>query len=645
MSLTIRDTNTDLVALTGQAKPAPPMMAQALAKPSGGRRLSITAPAVKSLGVALMREGLLSSDDLVLALSLQKRHRGRLCDILLSREMIAEGPLYAAQARHWNVRLIDPLSKPPDPRLIDKIGAATCLREGIVPWQTVGQVVVVATAYPEEFAKHYKMLREALGPVVMALAPVSQLHTATMRSRAALLCHAAENRVAAQESCRNYGSEGLATKVAFGLALVCLALWLSPTFVAMTFTFWASLTLFLSMALRLGAVIAALRKAKPLPPPPIIARLPTVSIMVALFKEGDIAPRLIRRLDRLDYPRDLLDILLVVEENDNLTREALRCVDMPPWMRVVVVPDAPLKTKPRALNFGLDLCRGSIIGVYDAEDAPEPSQIRKVVDRFYQRDGDVACLQGILDFYNPNTNWLSRCFTMEYATWFRIILPGLQRMGLAIPLGGTTLFFRRAALEELGGWDSHNVTEDADLGMRLARHGYRAEILDTVTEEEANCRTLPWVKQRSRWLKGYMMTWAVHMRDPWLLWQQLGPWKFFGFQVLFLCTLSQFLLAPVLWSFWLVPFGGIHPFAAALSPTALVGLIGLYLFTEAINLTLNVMGLYKTKHKMNKVWVATLHFYFPLGALASYKAAWEMVTKPFYWDKTSHGHFDQSAPH
>jgi len=313
-------------------------------------------------------------------------------------------------------------------------------------------------------------------------------------------------------------------------------------------------------------------------------------------------------------------------------------------MRVVVVPDGPLKTKPLALNFALDMCRGSIIGVYDAEDAPEPAQIRKVVDRFYQRGADVACLQGVLDFYNPRTNWLSRCFTMEYATWFRIILPGMQHLGLALPLGGTTLFFRRAVLEELGAWDAHNVTEDADLGIRLARHGYRTELLETVTEEEANCRALPWVKQRSRWLKGYMMTYAVHMRQPRLLWRQLGPKQFAGFQVLFLCTLSQFLLAPVLWSFWVLPLGLPHPLAAALPDAVMFAIMGLFLATEITNLAATYMAMRRTNHKMNPLWILTLHFYFPLGALASYKAAWEMVTKPFYWDKTSHGHFDAARP-
>jgi cellulose synthase/poly-beta-1,6-N-acetylglucosamine synthase-like glycosyltransferase len=644
MTASISIAKADLMSLDNHNGLDNPL-SQVLPNGLGGHRISITAPSAKTLGISLLCEGILSADDLVMALSLQKRHSGRLCNIFLSRQMIREKPLYQALARHWNVRLVDPILDPADPRLIDRIGAATCLREGVLPWRTVGQVVVVATAHPEDFSKHSKLLREAFGSVVFALTPASQIQAAVMKARAAPLNYAAETRVAIAESCRNFGSEWLTTTVALCIGLVCLGLWLSPIFVALAFTFWASLTLFLSTALRIGAVIAALRRTDPPEPPPIIARLPRVSIMVALFKEGDIAPRLIRRLDRLDYPRDLLDILLVVEENDHLTRDALQMVDLPPWIRVVVVPDGPLKTKPRALNFGLDLCRGSIIGVYDAEDAPEPSQIRKVVDRFYQRDADVACLQGILDFYNPNTNWLSRCFTMEYASWFRVILPGLQRLGFAIPLGGTTLFFRRAALEELGGWDSHNVTEDADLGIRLARHGYRTEMLDAVTEEEANCRALPWVRQRSRWLKGYMMTWVVHMRDPALLLRQLGAWKFFGFQVLFLCTLSQFLLAPVLWSFWLVPLGVPHPLVSALPPMVMLGLIGLYLMTEVINLTLNITGLRRTKHSMSKLWVVTLHFYFPLGALASYKAAWEMVTKPFYWDKTSHGHFDQSAPH
>ena len=193
--------------------------------------------------------------------------------------------------------------------------------------------------------------------------------------------------------------------------------------------------------------------------------------MVPLFAEADIAPRLIERIGRQTYPKELLDILLVVEEDDAITREALMRARLPHWMRVVPVPDGPLRTKPRALNYALNFCRGSLIGVWDAEDAPDPEQIHDIVRRFDRAAPDVACLQGVLDFYNPRHNWLTRCFTVEYAAWFRGLLPGLARLGLVVPLGGTTLFFRRAILEEIGGRDGPNNNQGADLGLRLAPRG------------------------------------------------------------------------------------------------------------------------------------------------------------------------------
>jgi cellulose synthase/poly-beta-1,6-N-acetylglucosamine synthase-like glycosyltransferase len=362
--------------------------------------------------------------------------------------------------------------------------------------------------------------------------------------------------------------------------------------------------------------------------------------MVALYRESNIASRLTARLSKLDYPRQLLDILLVVEADDQLTREALSKTNLPGWMRVVVVPNGAVKTKPRALNYALDHCRGSIIGVYDAEDAPEPDQIRKVVDRFYQRGPEVVCLQGSLDYYNPNTNWIARCFTIEYASWFRLFLPGIERLGLAIPLGGTTLFFRRRALEELGGWDAQNVTEDADLGIRLFRHGYRTELIETTTFEEANCRSFPWIKQRSRWIKGYMMTWLTHMRDPRMLWCQLGAWQFIGFQVQFLGSFAQTLLAPLLWSLWIIPFGLNHPLAVAMGPNGFTSLYIAMSVTTLLGIAFDMEGLRRSQHKMNPLWVLTLMIYHPLATFAAYKALWELMTKPFYWDKTSHGHFD-----
>jgi len=499
---------------------------------------------------------------------------------------------------------------------------------------------VVATSRPEDFQRLRPRLERDLGPVLMAIAPASGVETAIHARRGPRLALAAENRVAEAESARGWGRpEGRTALVFAGLMAVTLA-WLSPLGLARAFLGIALLSLVFSVALKLAAGIAALRRPPQEPPalPPI--RLPQVSVIVALYRESDIAPRLIRRLSRLDYPRELLDVVLAVESDDRMTREALDATALPPWMRVVTVPPGRVKTKPRALNLALDHCRGAIIGIYDAEDAPEPGQIRKVVDRFHARGPEVACLQGVLDYYNPHTNWLSRCFTIEYATWFRLILPGIARLGLAVPLGGTTLFFRRSVLEELGGWDAHNVTEDADLGIRLARRGYRTELVDTVTGEEANCRAIPWIKQRSRWIKGYMMTWAVHMRQPALLWRQLGPRRFAGFQVMFLGSILQSLLAPLMWSFWVLPFGLWHPLAATMTRGELGLMVTLFLLSEAVNLTLGIIALRRSGHRIPALWVPTLQLYFPLAALAAYKGLWEMIVRPYYWDKTNHGLYD-----
>ena len=312
------------------------------------------------------------------------------------------------------------------------------------------------------------------------------------------------------------------------------------------------------------------------------------------------------------------------------------------------VPPGPLKTKPRALNYALNFCRGDIVGVWDAEDRPASDQLHKIARGFAAAAPDVACLQGQLDYFNPRSNWLARCFTIEYASWFRANLPGIARLGLVVPLGGTTLFFRRDVLEKLGGWDAWNVTEDADLGVRLVRHGWRTELIDTTTDEEANCRALPWIKQRSRWLKGYAMTWAVHMRNPLRLWRDLGARRFVGFQVQFLGTMSQYLLAPVLWSFWLLTLGLPHPLREPLSQLwsgyAIPAVFAIFLASETIGMAVNLWAVRGRKHRHLISWVPLMHLYFPLGCLAGWKAIYEVVTNPFYWDKTAHGVFEENEP-
>ena len=596
----------------------------------------------KPLGQILLDMGLVSSDNLLLALEAQSRQVGYLGDILIARNLISEDQLTAALARQYQTSYFTQSQPLPDPVLIDRLGLQRCLQLQCLPWQRAGDVTVIASARPAQFEQHRGELEALFGPLAMVIIGEACLHNALLKTRRNRMKLWAETCVAEAESCRKLHSRWFGNVLCLCAAsLVALAV-IDPLRVMMALTFLASFFLLINSILKIAAAFAIHRYRPKFVPPPTAAnqfvrhRKPVVSILVPLHNEPKVVRRLINRLSRLTWPRELLDILIVVEEHDHATRAALATCELPRWMRVIAVPDAPLKTKPRALNYAMLFARGTIIGVYDAEDAPEPAQIHKVVACFQSGPPNLACVQGVLDFYNSRENWLSRCFAIEYATWFRVILPGMQRLGLAVPLGGTTLFFRRDILEALGGWDAHNVTEDADLGIRLARHGYYTQLLDTVTLEEANCRPIPWIKQRSRWLKGYAVTWLVHMRAPRQLWRQLGPRQFFGVQVLFLGTLVQFMLAPLLWSFWLMLIGLGHPLQAQFGSAVMIGFVTVFLLSEAVTISVGLMALRSRAHRHLRPWLPALHGYFPLAVLAVYKALYELIVAPFYWDKTAH---------
>ena len=596
-----------------------------------------------AVGDVLQAKGLISARRLAQETDRANRAAVRVSDVLRTRLDLPPGMLAQAEAEAAGTSVIDPNTETLDRRLIDRLGISVCLKHGLLPLRNTGGCTIILTARPDLFPRHRDALRVLFGPVRMAVTSEPQLQRAIKRAYDMALIRRAETRVPAAQSCRtwnrriarNFGLAAVITLLSTGL------LWPTATFSVLCA--WAVITLVLNTALKATAAVMHLRAradtsqsaANPTP-----ARLPVVTILVPLFHEHDVAGALILRLSALDYPRELLDVCLVLEEDDHMTREAVARATLPAWIRPIMVPYGPLKTKPRALNYALNFARGTIIGVYDAEDAPAADQIHQVVARFAQRGPRVACLQGVLDFYHAETNWLSRCFAIEYATWFRVVLPGLERLGLVIPLGGTTLFIRRDVLEDIGGWDAHNVTEDADLGIRLARNGYRTELIPTVTEEEPNARAWPWVKQRSRWLKGYAITYCVHMRNPAQLWRDLGAWRFFGVQLLFAGTLSQFILAPVLWSFWLVAVGLPHPLVGVLPTWALWTLGGLFFASELINIAVGMIGISAAQKPRLLKWVPTLHVYFPLAAIAAYKGVIELATQPFYWDKTAHGVLD-----
>jgi cellulose synthase/poly-beta-1,6-N-acetylglucosamine synthase-like glycosyltransferase len=597
------------------------------------------------LGRQLVDDGHISACDLVHALDLQSKVDARLGEILIAEGLIGTNTLLDALAIQSNAQRVDLKRDIPRLQMAVALPASVCLQYEVVPWLWIGNTLLLATSHPAQFER----LRTSMGKTQLSMLPViadpNHIRDQITRLYGYQLAQKAITQVPSRESCRSWGKSNiLKSKWTIGLGTsAIIGILMFPYWALTLAALWAALILTLSVGIKGAGFIAQILSKTPetspqLAPKTAQFRLPRVSVMVPLLHEQDIAGALIKRLEKLTYPKSLLDIVLVLEATDEVTRATLARTVLPSWITVIEVPDADgLTTKPRALNYALDFCRGSIIGVWDAEDAPEPDQIEKVVTRFNEAPENVVCLQGILDYYNPKENWISRCFTIEYATWWRLILPGIAKLGLVLPLGGTTLFFKREPLEKLGRWDAHNVTEDADLGVRLARHGYVTELIPTVTYEEANCRPWRWVRQRSRWLKGFMITYIVHMKDPIQLIRDLGFMRFMGLQMIFLATFSQFALAPVLWSFWVTLFGISHPVHTVLGDTATTALIVLFFTSELLNITMAMVAVSGQHHRHLMKWVLTTPLYFTLGALAAYKAIYEMIVTPFYWDKTQHG--------
>ena len=597
----------------------------------------------RPIGRYLVDAGVLGTENLVAALEMQARMNAPLGEILIAEGLATEAQVLDAVAQQYGLQVIDLMREPPDPTLELMRPPEFWLRHRVVPWVQLGDTLVLATARPDQLDQVRADFGPSAAPFLAVVASETQIMHTLAELHADHLSHRAETRVADDLSCRNWGD--MRALPVLPLALLVASAITLPGLSLAVLSVVATISLLLIAGLKIAAFVTQMLTRLHDPPPapslanPVGIRLPKISVLVPLFREREIASALIRRLNRLTYPKALLDVVLVLEAQDQLTRAALQDVDLPPWMRVVEVPDTGcVTTKPRALNYALDFCKGDIIGIWD------PDQLERVAIGFANAAPEVACLQGALDYYNPRTNWLSRCFTIEYASWWRVLLPGVAAMGLIIPLGGTTLFFRRPALERLGGWDAHNVTEDADLGVRLARYGYRTELIATVTREEANCHGWAWVKQRSRWLKGFMMTYLVHMSRPLRLWRDVGAWKFLGLQAFFLGTVSQFLLAPVLWSFWLMPLAWTHPAETLVAPAVITTLCVLFVSIEVTNMLIGWVAIWDRQHRFLALWVPTLPLYFMLGALAAAKALAEMILRPYFWDKTQHGRSQPDNP-
>lgn len=382
------------------------------------------------------------------------------------------------------------------------------------------------------------------------------------------------------------------------------------------------------------------------PPDESDETLPIITILLPVFREAESLVILSQSIAALDYPAEKKDVKLLIEEEDHKTLGEARRLNLDARWDVVTIPKGYPQTKPKACNYGLHRAAGTLIVIYDAEDQPQADQLRCAAATFArarraeaenQQAKPLACAQARLNFYNAHETWLTRFFALEYALWFDTLLPALEKLDVPIPLGGTSNFFRTDILRELGGWDPFNVTEDADLGLRLAAHGFRTQIMPSTTFEEANCQVGNWLRQRSRWMKGYMQTWLVHMRRPYRFARATGVKGFIATQLFVGGNVISAVINPILWVFFLAWHLFEPPLVAQVFPEPLMTMnLFAFLFGNCFFIYLFLVAPLKRGWLSLCPQAVFVPVYWSLTALAAYKGLWQLIRRPHFWEKTDH---------
>jgi cellulose synthase/poly-beta-1,6-N-acetylglucosamine synthase-like glycosyltransferase len=369
--------------------------------------------------------------------------------------------------------------------------------------------------------------------------------------------------------------------------------------------------------------------------------LPSYSILCPMFREARVLPYFVDAMLRLQYPTDRLQIIIILEEEDDETIFAVRRLDLPAHFTTVIVPPSHPQTKPKACNYALQhVVTGECVVIYDAEDKPEPDQLIKAAAAFVSAPAQLACLQAPLNFYNIRQNILTRLFTAEYSLWFDLVLVGLQRLDGPIPLGGTSNHFRTDVLRNLGGWDSYNVTEDCDLGIRLYKQGFRTGMLDSTTYEEANSQVRNWLRQRSRWVKGYIQTFLVHTRGGWKVGRRFDP-QFFTFLLVVGGKAAVNFINPLMWVLTISYFAfrpalG-HDIQTLFPPVVFYIAITTLLLGNMLFLYMFLLGSAKRGNFDLVKYGLLAPLYWLLMSVASCYALGQLIRRPHYWEKTVHG--------
>ena len=584
----------------------------------------------------ITRSGLVTSEQLQRAMLEYSRTGDPLGDILVSHESKSEDVLVAALSEMHQMQRVGLADFEPDYDISRRLPEPLARRLQAIPVAESDDTLLIAVARPLS-ADDATDVEEAVGqPIRQLLANRTDLDQLIQRVHSSFYAD-----VSTQYLMENYPEQSAhvvfspVQKAVFIMAaviiVICAVIW--PVGTAIGLVGVASAVYFVVSVYKFRLTLRALgtHLETDVTDEEISAlderHLPIYTILVPLYKEAGIVPRLVRDINALDYPRTRLDVKLLCEEDDLETIDKIRELALPPHFHLVVVPDSQPKTKPKACNYGLQLSTGAFCVIFDAEDRPDPDQLKKALIAFDAVPDNVVCMQGKLNHFNQDQNMLTSWFANEYSMHFELILPAMGASESPIPLGGTSNHFKTQTLRELGAWDPFNVTEDADLGMRLHREGYRTAMIDSTTLEEANSNVGNWIRQRSRWNKGYFQTWLVHMRHPLQLLRQTG---FKGFVSFNLTMGSAFVLLmnPIFWALTTIYVITQWGFIAA----SLMLFVGNFIF-----IYLNVAGsLQRGEFGLTRTAMLS-PLYWGLMSYAAWKGFIQLFTNPFYWEKTEHG--------
>ncbi len=598
------------------------------------------------IGEALLAAGVIDRAALSWALARQKETGERVGQILLAAGCVHRLELQKALGAQWGLPFIDLLSSDVDDELVRRFAPETLLAEGWVPVEVEGDRTIVATCEPPTATLRDRIRAHFPSGTKLSFrttTPIDIERTILLcfrehfvrRSTGELLARRPELSAAGGWSAGQKRMAGVAGCLLAAGLLVQWQLTLALVVASANLVFLAAVS-FKLLACLVGVATGA--RAMPSVAVRDDRLLPLYTVLVPVYREANVIGELMENLGAIDYPAEKLEILVLLESDDTETIEAARAARPPATVRLVIVPDAAPKTKPKACNVGLLLARGELLVIYDAEDRPDPQQLRKAVAAFEQAGPKTVCMQARLRYWNAPANLLTRMFSLEYGYWFGTMLPGLDRLGLPIPLGGTSNHFRVDALRGLLGWDPHNVTEDADLGLRAAVEGYRVGVIDSDTDEEACAEIRPWIRQRTRWIKGYMQTALVHARSPRRLVRQVGLVDAAGFLLLIAGTPLTFLLAPAMWVGTAMWYGFGEPQLPLLDSGAFWTIATINLIVgNGIMIALNVLAAVRGQGWRAAPFALLNPLYWVLHSIAAWRAAVQLVRNPFYWEKTPHG--------